>query len=407
MTKPITPQEPTEDLDDYSDDYGRLGPNQSGERLFHHSSRELMTPISTSQNSQMLASNQVVGNLVSDWECNQNDINLQQVNTKRAVFYPSAQLRNPHIATTVEPTIDTLGPYQPTGHLATDKKEDAKILQGDSGLVIDTSGLEDSLSKKDQSYDQFNEIGDYFITNDPEEQLVDISLTSPLPQDKKAQISVIQEEETQQISSLNEVSSQKASLLSSVQCKQSKVSQIQTLDNGTPLGQEEADADFQLTKSFPHAIITSIELRRSEVREAHKDSLQILNSYLTTEAQQTSIRKMDRSAIQENENDLQFTSSPLRHKEEEIQKIDEYVESEIREQNQQNSFRKRAGSARQSTSKASIYDKVLQNNQKNESRPKQRKKSGKGKDLVLTTPSLLPPAVKYNHTTKHSFAAAS
>lgn len=34
-----------------------------------------------------------------------------------------------------------------------DQKMDARILQGDSGLVIDTSGLEDSLSKKDQSYE--------------------------------------------------------------------------------------------------------------------------------------------------------------------------------------------------------------------------------------------------------------
>ena len=47
--KPMTPQEPTEDLDDYSDDNGRHGPNQSGEQLFQNSiSRDLMTPISTS-----------------------------------------------------------------------------------------------------------------------------------------------------------------------------------------------------------------------------------------------------------------------------------------------------------------------------------------------------------------------
>ena len=107
---------------------------------------------------------------------------------KRAVFYPSAQLRNPHITTTAEPTNDSLGPSyrlatdrRVIDHDYYDKKEEAKILQGDSGLVIDTSGLEDSLSRKDQSYENFNEIGDYFITVDPEEQLVDVTLSAKSP----------------------------------------------------------------------------------------------------------------------------------------------------------------------------------------------------------------------------------
>ena len=77
---------------------------------------------------------------------------------------------------------------------------------------------------------------------------------------------MIQEEETQQISSLNEVSSQKTSTLqsnlSSIQFKkqESKVSQI-----------EEVDADYQLTKSIPYPL-NSIELRKSDVRDPHKDS---------------------------------------------------------------------------------------------------------------------------------------